>query len=322
MQPPEGSRYDPWRRPEDDDMPVNLWIGVTDNHWFDSLRQRTDLDEVNFWQPSARGFRTLQTGELFLFKLKAPRNVIAGGGVFFRSSIMPLSLAWEAFGEKNGTSSLEALRTRILANLHHPGHGKWDFDIGCRVLTQPFFLEEDEWIDVPRSWSPNIVAGKTYPTDTHEGRWLWDAVNDRVRWRAMAGTENRFGPPQIVTPRLGQGAFRTLITDLYERRCAVTRERTLPVLDAAHIQPYGRGGHHEARNGLLLRRDLHKLFDEGYVTVTPSHHLEVSRSIKEDFGNGRDYYALHGRSLFVPGNAADRPDRSALTWHNENCFRD
>jgi putative restriction endonuclease len=40
-----------------------------------------------------------------------------------------------------------------------------------------------------------------------------------------------------VQPRLGQGAFRLLVTDAYQRRCAVTGERTLPVLDAAHIRP-------------------------------------------------------------------------------------
>ena len=77
----------------------------------------------------------------------------------------------------------------------------------------------------------------------------------------------------------------------------MTRERTLPALEAAHIRPYGASGAHEARNGLLLRRDIHSLFDAGYVTVTPDLHFEVSRRIKEEFENGREYYALHGRLI-------------------------
>lgn len=73
----------------------------------------------------------------------------------------------------------------------------------------------------------------------------------------MAQDQARFGEPFLIRPRLGQGAFRVLVTDLYRRRCAVTRERTLPALEAAHIRPYGSGGAHEASNGLLLRRDIH-----------------------------------------------------------------
>ena len=49
----------------------------------------------------------------------------------------------------------------------------------------------------------------------------------------------------------------------------------MPALEAAHIRPYGDGGEHEARNGLLLRRDIHSLFDAGYVTVTHGLDFEV-----------------------------------------------
>ena len=63
-------------------MGINLVIAVTDGDWFDMLRQRPNLAEVNFWAPSAAKFRALQPGELFLFKLHAPRNVIGGGGIF------------------------------------------------------------------------------------------------------------------------------------------------------------------------------------------------------------------------------------------------
>ena len=137
----------------------------------------------------------------------------------------------------------------------------------------------------------------------------------------MAEQQARFGEPHRILPRLGQGTFRVLVRDIYRRRCAVTSERTLPALEAAHIRPYADGGEHEARNGLLLRRDIHSLFDAGYVTVTPNLQFKVSPKIKEDYENGREYYALDGKPISVPRAAVQMPDPTVLSWHNENCFR-
>ncbi|MCP5365989.1 MAG: HNH endonuclease [Hyphomicrobiales bacterium] len=306
-------------------MGINLVIAVTDGDWFEMLRRQPDLGEVNFWAPSAANFRALQPGELFLFKLHAPRNFIVGGGIFAYANALPCSLAWEAFGVANGARSAREMRARIAKYRRAAPDDRSDFAIGCRILTQPFFLDEADWIPVPDSWSPTIVSFKTYNTADVDGLALWEAVNDRLSRRPVAGLaedQARFGAPHLIRPRLGQGAFRVLVTDIYERRCAVTRERTLPALEAAHIRPYGDGGVHEARNGLLLRRDIHSLFDAGYVTVTPELHFEVSRRIKEEFENGRDYYALHGRLIRAPEDTSLSPDPDALIWHNDHCFRE
>lgn len=81
---------------------MKFWVGVTDNTWFNYLAGK-GLDEVNFWQPSATPpFKGALTGMPFLFKLKRPNNHIAGGGYFVTYSTLPVSLAWEIFGEKNG----------------------------------------------------------------------------------------------------------------------------------------------------------------------------------------------------------------------------
>jgi len=304
-------------------MGINLVVAVTDDDWFETLRSQPNLTEVNFWAPSAASFRALQPGELFLFKLHAPRNSIVGGGIFAYANTMPCSLAWDAFREANGARSPQEMRTRIARYRRSDPDDRSDFAVGCRILTQPFFLEEPDWIPVPKSWSPNIVSFKTYDTGDAEGLALWDVVNERLaRSPALtAGPADRFGEPQLIKPRLGQGAFRVLVTDIYGRRCAVTQERTLPALEAAHIRPYSDGGEHEARNGLLLRRDIHSLFDQGYVTVTPDLKFEVSRRIREEFENGRHYYALHGQRIIVPDNVGQRPDPGALNWHNEHCFK-
>ena len=305
-------------------MAINLVIAVTDGDWFDMLRQQPNLAEVNFWAPSAANFRALQPGEMFLFKLHAPRNFIVGGGIFAYANALPCSLAWEAFKEANGARSAQEMRARIARYRRVDPGDRSDFEIGCRILTQPFFFAEADWIPVPASWAPNIVSFKTYNTGDAEGIALWDAVNERMNrsgFPGMAEAQARFGQPQLIRPRLGQGAFRVLVTDTYNRRCAITHERTLPALEAAHIRPYGDGGEHEARNGLLLRRDIHSLFDAGYVTVTPDLRFEVSHRIKEEFDNGRHYYALHGHKIDPPSDVDLRPDPDTLTWHNEHCFR-
>jgi putative restriction endonuclease len=303
-------------------MSVKLVVAVTDYAWFDHLRQKPDLAEVNFWAPSAVPFKALVPGELFLFKLHSPRNFIVGGGTFTYANALPCSLAWEAFRDANGAATLQEMRTRIARYRDVDPASRDDFQIGCRILTQPFFRDEVEWLPVPTSFARNIVSFKTYSTEESDGLQLWKWVAEHAVSTAHStgGLADRYGGPMLIRPRLGQGAFRVVVTDLYERRCAITRERTLPALEAAHIRPYSEGGKHEERNGLLLRRDLHSLFDAGYLTVTPELHCEVSRKIKEEFENGRDYYALHGQQVWAPANPQAQPDRSTLIWHNETRF--
>ena len=87
-------------------MPVKLVVAVTDRDWFEHLRSKPHLSEVNFWSPGAASFRALEPGELFFFKLHAPHNYIAGFGIFAYANNLPSSLAWEAFGEANGAAYL------------------------------------------------------------------------------------------------------------------------------------------------------------------------------------------------------------------------
>lgn len=306
-------------------MAVRLVVAVTDRDWFEHLRAKAPLPEVNFWAPGAAPFKALHSGEFFLFKLHAPLNFIVGGGVFTYSNTIPCSLAWEAFGEANGAASLADMRRRIIKYRRADPADRGDFVIGCRILTRPFFFAESDWIPVPESWSRNIVTFKTYDAADGDGAILWQAVQQRLTFQstAMYATDReqeRYGAPTLVRPRLGQGAFRLIVTDAYQRRCAVTRERTLPALEAAHIRPFADGGPHEPSNGLLLRRDIHSLFDAGYVTVTPALQFRVSRKIKEEFENGRDYYAMDGQMIAPVNIRGWEPNESVLRWHNEERF--
>jgi putative restriction endonuclease len=171
------------------------------------------------------------------------------------------------------------------------------------------------------------VQGKTYDLTSGEGERIWLECLARARGRhrgsyviADAPIVSGYGAPVAVRPRLGQRSFRVVVLDSYGRRCAVTNEKTLPALEAAHIRDYRDVQEHAINNGILFRADIHKLFDSGYVTVTPDYHFEVSRRIKEEFENGRDYYALHGSSIRLPQDLAHRPAADALIWHNEQRY--
>jgi len=63
------------------------------------------------------------------------------------------------------------------------------------------------------------------------------------------------------------------------------KNNSLPALEAAHIRPFAKEGPHEVRNGLLLRADLHRLFEQGYLTVTPEYTLDVSDRLRYDYHN-------------------------------------
>jgi putative restriction endonuclease len=309
-------------------MSIRLIVAVTDDEWVDQLRQQPNLSEVNFWSPSDSSFRALQPGELFLFKLHSPNNFIVGGGVFAHANSMPCSLAWEVFKEANGARSLTEMKARIAKYRKIKTDDRNDFVIGCRILTQPFFFERARWVSVPENFSRNIVKFKGYSTSAAEGRRLWEVVQDALAGSAVRQSpgidespQARYGEPVLVRPRLGQGAFRFLVTDNYQRRCAISGERTLPALDAAHIRPFADGGLHEISNGILMRRDIHSLFDLGYVTISTDMKFEVSGKIREEYENGRHYYALQGKSVQLPDNLIHRPNRSALSWHNQNRFK-
>ena len=149
-----------------------------------------------------------------------------GGGIFVSHRFLPLPLAWQAFGEKNGVPDFDTFERMILEHRSPDELGK---QIGCTVLVELFFWPRDAWIPVPSDWSKNIITGKSYAVEDSIGAALWADVRTRLcAGASTALTENapqpaeRYGAPQTIRPRLGQGAFRVEVTDAYCRRCAIT----------------------------------------------------------------------------------------------------
>ena len=318
---------------------VRTYVGVTDRDWAAFLAARPELEEVNFWLPNpSTGFAALKQGEPFLFKTHYPDNSLVGGGFFEGCVPLRVSEAWKFFGEGNGVSDAEALLAKTgkyRRSRSDQGSGpshELDHDdptIGCVMLNGVTWF--GEWsLPAPTSFAKNIVRGKGYDAGT-------DSVVDLALGRLMADhtaadvtDDNRpavalgptHGTPRLVVPRMNQGAFRAVVLDVYESRCAITGHRIRPTLQAAHIRPVAHGGEHRVDNGLLLRSDIHTLFDLGYVTVDPTYRLRVSARLREDFGNGEDLYAREtaGEQIALPRGPGDRPSREALEWHGDTTF--
>ena len=302
---------------------MQIYVGITDYDWFQFLKERKS-DEVNFWKPGTQPFKALQENDLFLFKLHAPQNYIVGGGYFVKYSLLPTYLAWEAFGEKNGTSSLQELNCAIEKYRSKNNIIVRNPQIGCIILTDVFYFNEDDWIPAPENFSKSIVQGKRYYTENSDGLFLFQQVQERLQLLQAFNDLNvraeRYRE-SLTKHRLGQGAFRIVVTDAYQRRCAITGEKTLPVLEAAHIKPYSLEGPHSVNNGLLLKSDFHTLFDGGYITIDQDYRIDVSKRLHEDYGNGRDYYKYHGQKLLIlPEKSIELPSKEFLRWHNENVF--
>lgn len=293
------------------------------------------IHEVNFWRPGPRTFRAISEGAPFLFKIRGA-DVVGGFGFFSRYVELSILEAWESFGVANGTPDREGLRRFIAERRHEPIEGTpWSSKIGCITLWSPIFFEERNVVRRASDWSvQGAQAGGTFSLMEGDGRRVWEECQLRAAGysaRAAAGVRGVADAPMaqgsmyLRESRPGQRIFRASLFAAYGGACAITNEHSVPVLDGAHIRPYAEEGPDRVTNGLLIRTDLHRLFDDGYVTVTPEFHFEVGNTLRDEYDNGRVYYALrdelHGRRIRLPEHAEDWPDRSALDWHSRERFR-
>jgi len=258
------------------------FIALTDKAWFDFLHSRSTssvVDEVNFWSPqSIEPMKRIETGERIFFRLKTPYSAIAGYGFFASFRVLALDLAWEVFGWKNGDPSKLSFLQRIgqYRNVDLFEHGARRGPLGCTILRSACFWPRERWISWGREmeWAPNIVRGKTERDARRIGLLLnaieADVPEDlRAEPFVLADIDGRSIVLRTQIAREDQGSFRTRVLEAYDGRCAITGEHTEPVLDAAHIQPYLGPRSNHLQNGLLMTKEFHALFDQGYVTVTP-----------------------------------------------------
>ena len=113
---------------------------------------------------------------------------------------------------------------------------------------------------------------------------------------------------RAIKQRRGQPEFRAKLTEAYGGRCAITGCDAVPALEASHIVGYAETGSQDVTNGLLLRADIHTLFDCDLIRIDPT-----SMSVVLTDGlKGTAYDELDGKPLRSPRNPGDAPSTPAL----------
>jgi putative restriction endonuclease len=155
----------------------------------------------------------------------------------------------------------------------------------------------DAILDTIANYAPDLVidtAGEEAPDLTFDAR------------KRVTGT---------LVARQGQGRFRKDLLAAYNDKCAITGCDVKQVIDAAHIRPY-RGEHTDIMsNGLLLRTDLHALFDSGLLAID----AETRTVLLSEKLAKTEYASLAGLRISEPNDPADRPDGANLKAHREWC---
>lgn len=272
---------------------------------------------MNFWRPGVKHTNAPE-GSYWLF-LRKPDTIVGCARVEISTSL-PLWLAWETFTNSNGADTREQFYDMVARR--RAAETTPLTEIGCIGLVDPTFFDTPiDFRPFKGQWQYRNPV-KSFSFASAPG--LWDQVRLRLLVPPVASqarTVSAGTKVQLVAVRLGQGGFRNKVIDVYERRCAVTGERSLPALEAAHIKPYKYVQKHEVRNGLLLRADIHKLFDVGYVSISPDHRFKVSPALRTDYENGRAYYELENVRIRDPIEARDGPAPEFLEWHYSSMFK-
>ncbi|MEV4134011.1 HNH endonuclease signature motif containing protein [Dactylosporangium sp. NPDC049742] len=184
----------------------------------------------------------------------------------------------------------------------------WDAD-ATRALMGPHPLRRDEFLQFPQR--------AAIRADDHAqavfARWLRQRGRD-LRYPdenlALSTLDARLRVLTNVVRRQGQHTFRGRLLKIYGDHCVVTGPNPREVLDAAHIEPYLGVHSNDVRNGLLLRTDLHTLFDLHLIGVDSANRLVVSSRL-----DGTPYSALHGTVLRTPNPKKCGPAKQSLAAH-------
>lgn len=113
-----------------------------------------------------------------------------------------------------------------------------------------------------------------------------------------------------ILSRRGQPKFRVALLTAYDGKCAITNCTTIEALEAAHITPHAKEQSYEVSNGILLRADIHTLFDLLLISIDPEDgKVLVSEECKPSYGK------YHGIKLSLPSSSCYWPNPSSLMVH-------
>ncbi|PFG42429.1 putative restriction endonuclease [Isoptericola jiangsuensis] len=172
----------------------------------------------------------------------------------------------------------------------------FDSEESRRLAAEPLVVETTTRVQSMRKATPDEIAQLHARVDV-------DAVDD-------AAGRGRIRREQLVTARQGQALFRATLLTAYAGRCAVTGSDVPATLQAAHIDRYDGASTNILENGLLLRADIHNLFDSGLLWIDEDSRVVLHPDIRKS-----EYRKLHGQRLRLPDDPAERPSPRRLARH-------
>ncbi|QDM18771.1 restriction endonuclease [Tardiphaga sp. vice352] len=158
---------------------------------------------------------------------------------------------------------------------------------------------------------PRIGETSSFPQlDEIQAPFQYEEPRDRLNYLTS----------RIVRDR----AFRRVILDAYDRRCAVTGLKLIngggrAEVDAAHIRPVEANGPDTVNNGIALSGTAHWMFDRGLIGLSDELEILISRQVN-DYETIRALVNKTGFAL-APQRISHRPHPHFLNWHRENCFK-
>ena len=295
-------------------------VAPTDLNWFQQLR--TDGvygDVINFWTPTPWNITRFSKGDKLYFMLKSPIRKIGGYGIFVEYKNMKASEAWKKYGRDNGVENLGQLisRTDKYKSKHTKNPLIADPEIGCILLKDPEFYDDKDFktdqligVHFPKQVVKIKYFNKSEKVIFKETEVKVDKTFDLI-------DSNKAKRKQLTQKeRKGQAVFRRNVLNIYKNSCAITGIKQKEVLEAAHIQRYVNENSNHIQNGICLRVDIHKLFDNGLISIDSDYKVVISSMLKST-----EYGKINGKKIKLPQNKSYYPSPTALKNHNKLVFR-
>ena len=275
-----------------DEFPEHWDFAKSDGFW--DTRKRPNIekgDEVFFWMSKGTfvGWARATTSIFELTSNDPPAqwNDVSTGGYKYRFELKVISsqvlqhLTWTEMSDATGNKALASNGSIEIKNLEGQ-------------LFLPTLFKIEPFVDVFTPMSPIIYE-----------------LGDDMRTKAIVE----------IADRRGQSKFRSTLKGAYAGRCAITGSSVLSVLEAAldlsetaHIDRYFGENSHHVTNGLLLRADVHTLFDLQRITVDESLLIRVDPALIDT-----EYWKHEGNPLLLPTRKTHHPDADALSRHRASC---
>ena len=280
---------------------------ITNRDWFDYQKSHGFIDRINFWTPTRWRYKDLRPGVKMVFKLKGSGDFAGGYGIIQEYKYQSLEETWNEFGRRNGFDN----KTSFLEGLCKTKSGI-SLKCGCIVLSDVVFWDKEVKLS---DYNLEFKTRGTQTGKTYTCSFPFSNLDIQTETFSLVQSSEKKKRTQSVTDRDGQGEFHAKISRTYHHKCCISGEEAPELLQAAHIQDYINKESNHVQNGLLLRIDLHKLFDNGLLYIDDHYVVHISPLVKSE-----DYRKYDGKILTLPKQKSDWPSLNALQI-KEKSFR-